>query len=233
MKDQYGSDAVKAWALKVGITSRITFKHILQGRKQLSSRQIKEIEDMLDLGRKDRESLTNPSLAPQEKNLEKFFISPDFFETPINTIILNLCALNRPMNAENIQEILKNSFQSADIDKSILYLLDLKLIQKNEDGSLKRIFHGNLVTLPGIKSSSSREYFKHTYQLADKGWEEPIHLRELSAFTFKINSDDIPKVKDLIRKLRQDINELSNEADNNSLYQCGIAAVPIYIGKES
>lgn len=237
VKLQFGSEQVKNWAEKIGITSRITFKHIVHGRKSLTTEQMQDLKKILDLSESERQLLGKNSLlasggVASATTSENFFISPDFFSTPLNTIVLNLCALNKNLNSIDIQKILAKKYSFQDISQSIAHLLELKLIQENSDGSLKRIFHGTLTTLPGVKSTSSREYFKHTYELADKAWEEPLHMREINAFTFKIDAEDVPKMKDLIRKLRHDLNELSKNANNDSLYQCSIAAVPIYIGAE-
>lgn len=231
LKSQLGAEYVKTWSQKVGITSRITFKHILNGRKPLNDSQQKRVENALDLGNQERKFLENLNLIEQKHSSDKFYVNSDFFQTPLNTIVLNLCALKKPMKRLDIQNALENIFQPNAIEESISNLLKINLIQEEPDGNFKRIFHGTLTTLPGVKSTSSRDYFKHTYQLAEIGWEFPLHMRELHAFTFKMNSKDIPVAKDLIRKLREDLTELSKKAENDSVFQCSLAAIPIYCEK--
>ena len=121
-----------------------------------------------------------------DKNQEKYFVSEEFFQTPLNTIILNLCGLEKSLTRAEIVKTLSGAFKSQEIEESIDRLLSLKLIGQSENW-LKRIFHGSITTPPGQKFLSSKSYFKSTYEMADKAWEFPLDKREIHAFT--INSE--------------------------------------------
>lgn len=232
VRKQLGGEQVKKLALTMGVTSRITFKYILRGKKELNAQQLSKTQDLLDLSHRERLDSTQFS-SDNNSRLEEnyFYVSEDFFNTPLNTITLNFCSLKKPMSIEQIQDSLKSMFEQEEVKESVDLLIKLKLIEKQGDGSLKRIFHGSLSNIPGIKSSASRNYFSKTYQLADLSWQAPLHLRELNSFTVRLDFRDIPKLKDLIRKLRQDISDLSSRSESNSIYQCSIAAAPIHIEK--
>lgn len=229
-----GAISVKEWALKVGVSSRVTFRQILKGKRKITGLQLQAIQNQLDLGHIERLAIDHLPLGntiPTKK--EQFFASSDFFATPLNTIVLNLCALNKPMQYQGIRVTLKDLFREEEIQKSISLLLQNNLIAKDEAGNLKRIFNGDITSLPGAKSTFHREYYKSSYAIADKAWDLDLHLREISAFTFRISLNDVPKLKDLIRKFREDITIFSQSEKTDSVYQCSIAAVPIYLASKT
>ncbi len=48
------------------------------------------------------------------------------------------------------------------------------------------------------------------------------------AFTLKLDRKDLPKLKDLVRSFRKDLKDLENLNSPDSVYQCSVAAFPVY-----
>ena len=163
----------------------------------------------------------------------KYFVSDDFFSTPIHTLILNLCGVQKVMDLFQIELILENVFSKAEIKKSIEILLTQKLIEKLANGSFKRCFEGTLTTPSGRKSKSSQEYFRLSYRMADHAWEQPLDSREIGAFSFRLNLENVAKMKDLVRSFRREVTALySEEQKPNAVYHCSLAVFPIFIPKK-
>jgi hypothetical protein len=230
IRSSFGGGALKSWAESIGIKSRITFKKIVSGHKALKATEVDAIQKSLDMSHSERMIFNGKMKGPKVE--KQYFVSEDFFASPLNTIVLNLCGINTSMNHEKIKSILRGAFTEAHIEEAIALLLSLELIQHQEDGSLKRMFEGAITTAPGVKSKTSQEYFQKSYQLANLAWAFPLEMREMQSFTFRIDSEDIPKLKDLVRNFRSSVSNLSSKETKDSVYQCSIAAFPIYLESE-
>lgn len=237
VKKYFGSERLKTWSQDLGINSRITFKKYIKGKTPIPSLIIEKMREGLDLSKSeivefDQKLNMNTSAEPRS-SVKDFVVSSEFFDSPINTMILNLCGIQTPMNLQKIQDIFNGVYEFEEIERSIKKLIELSLIQENFDGRLIRIFEGNLTTLPGQKSTASKNYFKESYRLADMAWEFPLAIREVGAFTFRLSSEDIPEMKQLIRNFRKDMSALGKKNNSNSVYQCSIAAFPIYLEQQA
>lgn len=240
-----GPTGFKAWLARIGIGSRITFKHIHAGRRKVPAANFKSALDLSFVEAQDFDRLTAQATASGETTANglaaasahdapAFFVVEDgFFKTPLNTIVLNLCGVKERMDRLRIHEILGAGFGTESIDNSIAGLLALQLIERTPEGHLNRIFEGSLKTLPGAKSENAREYFKTVNDLASRAWSIPLERRELQAFNIRIDQRDVPRLKDLVRNFRVDCANLSAPEACDSVYQCSVAAFPIYIGDTS
>lgn len=231
LKKIFGAPRVKQWAEESGMSSRVTFKQYTTGKRPLPKAVVHKLEKTLDFSESEKMELKN-KLDGSKNSLERnqsYTVSPEFFRSPINTIILNLCGIQAQMTHQKIISVLANVSAPANIDLAIKALLDLNLVIESADGHLIRIFEGSLSTVPGQKSAASQNYFKESFALADKAWDLPLEIRELSAFTFRLKTEDIPKMKDIVRNFRKDLSSLHQKEISDCVYQCSVAAFPIYL----
>jgi len=236
VKAQRGSTGLKEWLTKIGITSRISFKHYLAGKRALPRDAQKNLAKSLDFSSAEaqrfddlQEGKVNPSAVPLG---EMYYISDDFFASSLNTIILNLCGIQKRMDTHQLEAILKGVFSVNEIQESVVLLLMHGLVQSVE-GHLIRTFHGVVTTAPGQKSLHSQAYFKSASAMADLAWNFPLEDREMHSFTCRLDSKDIPKMKTLVRQFRKDLSAISGKNENlNSVYQCSVSAFPIYLEKD-
>lgn len=228
IKIELGEDQFKSWLFNLGIKSRITFKHILAGRKQVS---VSKLKAQLDMSLQESVSLEKLTNVPNDKP-PTFYVSDEFLSSPIHTIILNLCGIRTQMQTETLHQILGSVFDTPQINSSIELLKSEKLITLNAHGSLVRIFEGVITSIPGIKSDSSKKYFETVNNLSNVAWHFPLEVREMHSYTLRIEKKDIPRLKDLIRNFRADCYKLSNPEMRDSVYQCSISAFPVFIDHE-
>jgi hypothetical protein len=230
IKKLFGGEAVADFGNSLGYKSRITYRNVTQGKRPVYQDETPQISQALDLSASEREVLQKKldGDVTVENREDKFFVSPGFFDTPLNTIILNLCGLQKPISSARIHQAMKDIFSVEQIEKSINTLLELKLIAKTDEG-LKRIFEGSITTPPGMKIKSSRDYFKRSYELADMAWELPLEQREIHSFTLRLNSDDIPKLKEALREVRTKLSSITPAESANAVFQCSLAAFPVFI----
>lgn len=228
LKTHFSSDLVKQWATYIGITSRINFKKYLSEKKPLPHKVIEDFISQLDLSDSEEKLFrSNEKIGVTDSTKDAtYYVEDSFFASPINTILLNLCALQVPMSQEKIHLILQDKYSAEQINTALEYLCKKELINQNVN-TYQRIFHGRITTPPGVKSHSSRAYFKESYELANAAWELPLNVRELGSFTFRIEQKDIGKMKDIARKFRQDLIALNTE-DSDSVFQASFAVFPIY-----
>jgi len=229
-KTIFGPEEFKQWILRSGISSRITFQKYLKQKRAIPGRTQQKLFVNLDFSTVESDSFSQTRSANQSMVKADTYAAPEiFFASPLNTIVLNLCGLNAVMTEEKILSILNTCFSVTQIDESIHFLLNSKLIEKNTSGILKRCFEGSITTLPGAKSTASREYFKDVYRLADQAWKLPLADRELNAFTFRMNQKDLPKVKALVRNFRHQLGQFHlKETGADSVYQCAVAVIPVF-----
>ncbi|MFS4458053.1 TIGR02147 family protein [Bdellovibrio sp. HCB2-146] len=234
LKEVLGGEKVKGWSKSFGIKSRITFRHVLKGHRKMSAAQIKKLKASLDMTESERANLDSKLKATEQgvslsNTSPQVFYAPEyFFSTPIHTLILNLCGLPGLMTSEKIQAILQNAFSLKEIHDSIALLSFHHLIQRQDDGTLIRIFEGPITLPSGQRSSSCHGYYQKTFEMAAGAFDLPLTEREMQAFTFRLNSEDFPKAKDLIRKLRHDLSQLSSKEERSAVYQGAVVAFPIY-----
>ncbi len=222
------------WLGNLGIHSRITFKHILKDRRKLNGLKFK---NALDLSFKEAQSFDQLLFKKENENRENsqpmsYAVAHDFFASPLNTIVLNLCGINTKMNREEITAILRGAFSIDEINQSVDRLLKEKLIEENKERKLVRVFEGPLTTLPGIKSETCQRYFQLANKLSEVSWKLPLNIREQHSYTIRIDSKDIPRLKDLVRQFRSDCAALSEPQSRNSVYQCIVSAFPIFIDEK-
>lgn len=234
-KNQFGADEFKTWAERCGIYSRITFGLYSRNKKKLPEIVQKNLEQELDLSESAKQRLRSMNTtdfgtekAAQYTEDNYFYVTDDFFSTPLHTIVLNLCDLEKPLSESEIKKTLRGLFQEKEIQNSIELLLRLNLIKIKSKDQLRRHARGTLTTLPGRRSVGVAGYYQKTYDMAQAAQALPLTEREFGAFTIRIDSSSLPKIKDLARNFRRDIETIEKEAAPTSVYQCAVAVFPVY-----
>lgn len=103
-------------------------------------------------------------------------------------------------------------------------------VLKEVDGKLIDNTSGKTTNISSeLSSTARREHQKEILELAIDALENtPPEIRDQSSMTVSINTDDIPEVKELIKKFRRDISKFLNTANNkNQVYNLGVSFYPV------
>ncbi len=231
IKKIYGPEALRSWAINSGITSRISFQKYIKGARPVPDSVKARMSQNLDLSSAERERLLDFGSHEDFSNTvgAQHLVKEDFFNNPINTLILNLCGIEAEMDELKIYTIFYGVYTKDDIDTSIQVLMESHLVKRTANGVLTRCFEGSVTTLPGKKSFHSKEYFKFSYRLVELAWEQTLVNRELNAFTFRMRHEDVPKVKTLVRNFRSQLSQFhSSNLKSDSVYHCSIVVFPVF-----
>ena len=215
----------------IGIQSRATFFSLLNKKRNLSPDQINRIVHTFDFSSSEKTHLlkmrdlgTTDAIITSEKVL----VNSEVLSSPLSTVILNICTLKTKMTREQIEQRMA-SFSTAEESKAMIdLLLAENLIAVDENGFLRRIEFRVLSTFPGIKSDHSRKYISKTLQMAEEHYDLDLSEREYASFTFPMAADDMGKLKDMIRKFREDIYILKTNEGCNSVVQVNLNAFTVY-----
>jgi uncharacterized protein (TIGR02147 family) len=239
------SFTVRAWAHQLGINSHGSFYQIIRGQRALPKNYVQPLSKSLNLTPK--ESLYLETLVEFHKaksgSLKAYYkarlkeLSPtpslSFYEietfhylkNPLNGAIIELTNLQDfKFDAVWIKDRLQIGTSINEIQRSIELLLELGLLKKEEDGSIKRV-HQNLHTKQDIQNEALQEYHHNVLKIAQEQIsKQVVSKREYNATAMGIKKKDIPVIKERIRDfLKQFIAEFETpEGQAEEIYQFAI-----------
>tara|TARA_B110001454_G_scaffold219199_1_gene251750 strand:+ start:57342 stop:58184 length:843 start_codon:yes stop_codon:yes gene_type:complete len=132
------------------------------------------------------------------------------------------------MTPENIQKRLKRKLTIADIEQSLEFLKQHQFINENPNGTWTQA-SPRLDCTEGIYKISLGEFHKQMLELA----HESIHRstrdeRFIMGQTMAVNKQDFEKIKQIIQRAVDSINEVNKGSlDKNNVYHIEIAAFPL------
>jgi uncharacterized protein (TIGR02147 family) len=108
-----------------------------------------------------------------------------------------------------VSQKLKGLITPQEAKKAIKVLLDVNMLQMSDDGKIKPTSE-SLRTTDEVNSIAIRRYHQSCLSLGARIIEtEPIESREFGSVTILINPEDISKIKELIKNLRENVLALS------------------------
>ena len=247
---------LRAWANQLGISSHGSFYQMVLGKRPLPKKYIKPISKSLDLKPKESmyletlielsraKSMEHKSycqerlqeLAPGKKlsfyEIETFH----FLKNPLNGAIIELTSLKDfTFDVEWIQNRLAIKATQQEIQKSIQLLLELKLLQKDEKGGLKRT-QEHIYTKQDVRNEALQEYHKNVLSLGSEVIAtQSVDRREFNATAMGIRSKDLPLIKEEIRTfLNNFISKYeASEGTSDEVYQLAIQFFGLTYKKEN
>lgn len=129
---------------------------------------------------------------------------------------------------EWIQSKLNKKVSTQNIQKALEDLEKLNLIEKCKIKGWKQS-QGALDTSDEIQSMAFRRYHKNMSDLAVNSLNEvQVDHREFNGVTIPVNTQDLDKIKKMIREFRKELNEVaSNMETPDSVYQMNIQFFPL------
>jgi len=113
-------------------------------------------------------------------------------------------------NPHAIAAKLKGLITPQEVKKALKVLLEVNMLRMSDDGQILPTSE-SLRTSDEVNSIAIRRYHQSCLNLGAKIIEtEPIESREFGSVTILINPEDIPKIKELIKDLRENVLALSS-----------------------
>lgn len=118
------------------------------------------------------------------------------------------------------------------VEKALSDLEFLGLIERDTAGEWRQV-HKALATPEDIREIAVQQYHRNNLELAEAALSLPPEEREFGGLTVAVPRRLLPKVKDKIRALRSELNEmLSAEKSAADVYQISINLFPLTKGIE-
>jgi uncharacterized protein (TIGR02147 family) len=127
-----------------------------------------------------------------------------------------------------ISQRLRKKVSHKQIEKALVELIELSLIEIDEDRGYKQT-SGALSTKDEVQNLAIHAYHKNMIDLASQSLTgDDIDSREFNGATLPIPQEKLHIIKEKIRNFRKEINELaSSYEDPNQVYQLNIQFFPL------
>ncbi len=225
-KTNFSTERFKSTLDSVGLSSRVTYRQVVSGKRRFSESKLPFLARTFDFSFSEimaakallrKEPVETPSPIKYEMG------SADTLSDPINTIILNMCALAKSPSLLDLQSALCFFWNSDQIEQILLRLVEAQKIEKLGDNTFRRVAVAHKISTPhGVKIDFAEKFMKASLDLAKRAYDLDHEAREFAAFTAKIKASDFSKVKDLIRDFRVAVYNLSDESANDCVIQVNV-----------
>ncbi len=112
-------------------------------------------------------------------------------------------------------------------EQAVDRLCRLNLIHKDSNDQWKRTTE-SIRTTDDVRSPALQRAHVQNISLATKAIEEvPVHLRDVTAITMPSNPELLPKAKELIRKLQDDLSDLMDTMPSTEVYKFCTQLIPL------
>jgi uncharacterized protein (TIGR02147 family) len=120
---------------------------------------------------------------------------------------------------------------AAQVETALADLQDIGLVTK-EDGAW-RTSQASLTTPPEVRDLAATKYHRNTLALAEEALALPLEKREFGGLTLALPQRLLPVVKERMRALRRELNELAAQEGNPAdIYQLNLQLFPVTNGIE-
>ncbi|MGE3608457.1 MAG: TIGR02147 family protein [Bacteriovoracaceae bacterium] len=210
-----------------------TLSRILNNKRKITPKMQAEISEALNLSPEEKKGF---ALIEQKKPTHppKQFkdLSEDVFQLIASwhhDVLMELPRLKhfRP-DIRKIAKALKVT--PIEVNAAIERLIRLELLQIDEKGNWSISEDTTNITSHISTSSAARKYQKEILSKAIIAVDEvDISLRDNTGLTFAVNTQDIPKIKEIIKKFRREISGyIQHEVtDCDEVYQLSVALFPL------
>jgi uncharacterized protein (TIGR02147 family) len=159
-------------------------------------------------------------------DLEKFKMIQDWRYSAILECVLMAQTKNIPFNAKGFAKLL--GLTMAQINESLNKLIDLKLIEKTENG-YRRIDTGLIESPTEIPSESLRNFHKQVMHKAIKAVDDQdTNRRSFSGMTMSINTKKLPEAKLKIQNFIKELSEFLEDDNRDEVYQLSVGLFSLF-----
>ncbi len=247
------SQGLRALARKAGFKSPGHLTMLIKGQRRLTMRSADLLAKALALKGRKRSlflafSRLDSSRSEKEKNsareeilrlksfLPEFKISAKqysflaiWYYPVVYALLQNISSQS---NAAFIAARLGRGVTAANVDQALQDLHFLGLIVKDKEGQWRPV-HAALSTPDEVRELAVGKYHRNMLALAGESLELPLEDREFNGLTVAVPRRLLPQVKEKIRALRTELNEmLSRENQTADVYQINLQFFPMTTGME-
>ena len=219
--------SIRAYAKHLGIY-HATLSALLSGRRRITEKTAELLSPRLGMGPTELSDLvagrkTSPYHILQQ---DLFNAMADWYYDAILELTL---VKNFQIEPKTVSKALDIALTEAKM--AIDTLVRLGLMQKNKAGRFDIIYRNSTTILePNFTSVANRKYQKEILEKASEAVDKfPVERRNHTSSTLAIDKNDLAKVKEIIRKCRREIAELTQrkDAELNEVYQLQISFFPL------
>lgn len=239
----------RSFAMRAGFRSHSFVKHVMEGKRNLTSSSIAKISEGLSLNKGERnffENLVLMNQADSHEEKDRYYkrimskngftrtnqISKEqyaYLSTWYYPVIREIIAFGDGRHtSEQIASMLQPKIANRQVQKALELLLDLGFIKKNGDGTWRQC-KKDLTTGSEVKSIIIANYHKEMIKLASESIDRhPAKDRDLNALTVRINRNSIPEIKEKIAQFKSELIALEGtEEAPDMVMQINIQAFPV------
>jgi uncharacterized protein (TIGR02147 family) len=252
MKSKDPAFTVRYVAAKVGYKSPGHITWILQGKRNLPSKQLPQFVRVYKLNKKEAQYF---EVMVQYTNAKKHFDKKYHFEKLVSlqkterrivgkdelaywdawyhSAIRELVAIHTISDDyKKVAKMLIPRITPAEAEKSLKLLKRIGFIKKDPQGFYRRV-DKVVSTGDGWQSLAIRQYQMHTMDLAKKGLESiPREKRDISSVTLSISEERFRQIQKRLREFRQEIITLARTDDKpERIYQLGLQIFPLSVSQ--
>ncbi|MDD0852117.1 TIGR02147 family protein [Halobacteriovorax sp. GB3] len=249
-KSRNSSFSHRAFSLKAGLSSPSHFKMVADGSRNLSPKTLPKFVKGLSLDNQTAsyfETLVYFNQAQDNESRSNYFkklidlrskkntstsLEDSSFEFLSNWFTVAIYVLiGTQYFKDDIHWIIKklnNKVSVTNIKKALSLMLELNLIKEDKEKGYVQS-NGALSSAEDTRSIAVYNYHKQMNEIASECLDTVDgDLREFNGATISISVEDIPILKEKIRKFRKEINELtSNELKGKEVYQMNVQLFPL------
>lgn len=237
LKSKNPSFSMRAFAKKLGLQPSAT-NEILKGKRRVSHKLAERIADRLLLDPTERMNLLKE--FPQKMNrkskykegkeadLSQMKLSSHQFELISDWshyAILNLIT-TKNFNSKESEIADRLGLSLKKVQDSLANLFKLNLI-KTEEGILKRTNWQTNTSDDVLNVSLQKMHITDMEMAKEKLSNVDVRLRDFTSYTLAFDLKNMPKVKELIRKLQDDVDELMQDSNPTEVYKMNTYVYPL------
>jgi uncharacterized protein (TIGR02147 family) len=228
--------SLRAYARDIGIHPS-TLSQIINGKRPLPVKDSELVAKRLNLSPKES-SLFKESLLRNKSTFSQIKISEEDSRIQLDDsyykiiaewehyALLELFNL-QDFNRTNADVARRLDLTSNRTDVVITNLLTCGLLEKEEDGRIKKVFN-DVKTSEDITSQALQDSHRETMQMGiQKLSTIDVDLRDFSSSTLAIDMKKLPEAKALIREFRRKMAILTEEGDREEVYQIAVQFYPL------
>lgn len=235
------SYSVRAFSMKLGLHASAT-NEIMKGERRVSRKLAERIADRLLLDPSERTSIlkffqpvekkpaVRKSTSDEEKEVGADYLklTGDQFELISNWIHFGILSLVKTKNFESSATSISERFgitekQAAD---ALERLERLGLLVRKE-GKLKRK-HSRVNTPDDVLNISIQKAHIEDMELAKNSiMNDPVDKRDFTSMTMAVSTRLLPKAKEMIRKVQDEISDLLESEPTDEVYRMSMHLFPL------
>jgi len=151
----------------------------------------------------------------------------DLFSHWVYMVILSMANIkNFDLNTDNIRKKLLEELPENEVNEAFFQLFSYGLLKKDKEGNVSREYsdHSNKTD---VKSETACEYIKTMCDFAKKALNLSVNQREYQCFSVAMDKANMPLAKEIIRKAKKKIIDLSQEGIQDTVYQTNFIMFPL------